>query len=88
MDEVDAVLKELYDHSRGGECSKGSSQSSAWSASTVSVAADTAAAIKPATVDFPEDDAKRAAEQLKGIIHDTDGATCVCSAFPRFEICG
>lgn len=26
--------------------------------------------------EFPEDDAKRAAEQLKGIIHDTDGATC------------
>jgi hypothetical protein len=27
--------------------------------------------------EFAEDDAKRAAEQLKGIIHDTEGATCV-----------
>jgi hypothetical protein len=31
----------------------------------------------PATAraEYPEDDAKRSAEQLKGIIHDTDGAT-------------
>lgn len=30
----------------------------------------------PPLAEFPEDDAKRSAEQLKGIIHDTDGATC------------
>ena len=44
---------------------------------------DRRGALRCLSAEIAEDDAKRAAEQLKGIIHDTDGATCVCSA-PAF----
>ena len=77
--EVVAVLKELHDHSIGGaRCS------AAWAPThqrplvlfpSLSPHNPLTHSASARAAEFPEDDAKRAAEQLKGIIHDTDGAT-------------